>query len=787
MRKLLNLITNSHAISAIFAFAVAVVLFLIPASRRFEDELARRIEFNTREALGQSPSIDQRIKVFAYDDKTAASELSQENVALSDWALIIKSLAANRPDRIVFDKMFTFPDKDPTQNQLFVTAVKNTGVKVYAAAFATTTKLNERQELPIVENCLPEKDQPHWKNLVSDQWHFYGPATAIADAFAGLGHIVIDDQSRYPLAYATKNGSCMPFLTAAVSNDYSILPYGIRIGKKTIKADPDGGLQPNIVPRTNFYRKVYSLKTVIQIARKNEAVPVIQEGDTVIVLPSMYTGNTDFKTTPLGVMEGGFFHVANLNSMLSGNWLQFAGYDTLPALTLLLGASLLGSLVIQTLSPAMAFIATLATLGLGFTLAIGSFLGAGIMAFWLLPLVTFLTAMLGGIIEKAASLEQHARKVSMALEGLVPQHVIKTLKKNPAALHLSPKKIHASIMFIDVEGFSVRFEGVDPDVIFSGLQKQLQRLGALVHEHGGIIDKTLGDGLLAFFGHSYDVSEPASELPHAIQALQCANAIQREWAERMTHNGKFDIADPKYAELIPMPLRIGINVGDVYLGNLGSGDRVDFTIVGDPVNFAKRLEDSANSFRVMIGASVKEQLERASTAEIFSSQGLSLRKCMLQIKHHSELIEAWECDPFANNFLLLRNALGVARGQVKRTTDRDLWILDTPLEIVLNGTQPGRLLDFSPHGLCIETSTYFARKVQVTIELAINDSEIHAILIQQGLATLLTEVRWGAEVNGKIRHGLRILNLAKTQRESLHQTLVSCLKNDEKKITHSQP
>jgi hypothetical protein len=150
---------------------------------------------------------------------------------------------------------------------------------------------------------------------------------------------------------------------------------------------------------------------------------------------------------------------------------------------------------------------------------------------------------------------------------------------------------------------------------------------------------------------------------------------------------------------------------------------------------------------------------------------------MLQIKHHSELIEAWECSPFAATPKTLREALAVARGQIRRSGERTSWQPKVALEILINNSVAGKLIDFSPYGLCIETSTYFARKVQISIELATNLPEVRSQLSQLGLATLLAEIRWGAEIGDKTRHGLRILNLADAQREHLQNTLMSTIEN----------
>jgi class 3 adenylate cyclase len=759
-------------VGSLLVAVLALAVWAIPSARHVEDELARRIEFNVREGLGKSPTLDERIKIFAYDDAAAAAEYSQESISLQDWALTIKSIAANKPERIVFDKIFTFPGHDDAENAFFTKTVTETGVNVFAAMFSVQHDIAGRPTLAREKTCYSSGDAVPWKNLVSSNWRFFGPDKQLERAFTDIGHIQISEQSRYPLGFFKNNGQCVPFLAAVATQNYRFEGNGIIIGNQRITPDANGEMQPNLTRRENYYKRTFSLKPVFALARANAPVPVVKPGDTVIVLPAMYTGNTDFKRTPLGNIEGGFFHVANMNSFLTGQWLSSVGYGAAAPLLVFL-AALLSAIFCKLLSSGKAIVVTTGTALLVTTVALSLFIQKGLMLFWLLPVVTLLLATGTELVLQSIAVERRAAKVRAALEGLVPRHVLKTLQKNHNSLEFKPQKIHVSIMFLDVEGFSVHFEGVDPNIVFTNLQKQLSRLGSIVHEHGGIIDKTLGDGLLAFFGHSYDPSLSSTQESHALQALKCAAAIQKEWALRMARNPETSQPLSLSTDILPLPLRIGINSGEVFLGNLGSGDRVDITIVGDAVNFAKRLEDSANAFRIMVGPATMKAIEKNNSEKLLKVKNISFRKVLLQIKHHSELFEAWEGEPFHNETTLLREALANARGQKHRKHARIPWRFQEPMEVLINGTIQGRLVDFSDTGFCIETKEYFARKVQASIELACNIPSLQAELRSNDVGTLLAEVRWGAPSEQNTKHGFRILNLNSEQRERLHKILFS--------------
>src|SRR5690606_9173672 len=105
-----------------------------------------------------------------------------------------------------------------------------------------------------------------------------------------------------------------------------------------------------------------------------------------------------------------------------------------------------------------------------------------------------------------------------------------------------------SIMFIDIVGFSAISESRSPEEVFKYLKDLMDRMRSEIHAHGGVVDRVLGDGLLAFFGYHYDGRKASDD--HASQALAAALVIQRQNVEHCLKAGD---GDPIF------PLRIGIN------------------------------------------------------------------------------------------------------------------------------------------------------------------------------------------------------------------------------------
>jgi adenylate cyclase len=132
------------------------------------------------------------------------------------------------------------------------------------------------------------------------------------------------------------------------------------------------------------------------------------------------------------------------------------------------------------------------------------------------------------------------------------------------------------VLFADIKGFTAMSENMDPEQVVEVLNTYFTEMVDLVFKHQGTLDKYVGDALMAVFG----VPVP---LPHAAtRAVECAQAMQRHLA-RMQEQGRTPIRG----------MRIGINTGEAIVGNIGSVKRMDFTVIGDAVNVAARLQELA--------------------------------------------------------------------------------------------------------------------------------------------------------------------------------------------------
>ncbi|MFH1595382.1 MAG: adenylate/guanylate cyclase domain-containing protein [Pseudomonadota bacterium] len=175
----------------------------------------------------------------------------------------------------------------------------------------------------------------------------------------------------------------------------------------------------------------------------------------------------------------------------------------------------------------------------------------------------------------------------------VSPEMCEKILKNPALLQLGGRRQQVTVLFADIKSFTAMSETMAPEAVVEVLNTYFTEMVDLVFKHQGTLDKYVGDALMAVFG----VPVP---LPHAAtRAVECALAMQRRLT-RMRAEGRTPVQG----------VRIGINTGEAIVGNIGSDKRMDFTVVGDAVNVAARLQELAKELEAdtLISESTYQEL-----------------------------------------------------------------------------------------------------------------------------------------------------------------------------------
>ena len=171
---------------------------------------------------------------------------------------------------------------------------------------------------------------------------------------------------------------------------------------------------------------------------------------------------------------------------------------------------------------------------------------------------------------------EEKKKIKAAFQQYLMPAVIEEMLKDPSKLKLGGQKRNLAIMFSDIRGFTTLSEKLTPEELTSFLNEYLDAMTNIVLENRGTVDKYIGDAIMCFWG------APISDPEH----IRLAVKTSVEMMDKM-HELRLDW---KVRGLPDIDIGIGINSGDVVVGNMGSHKRFDYTCLGDHVNLASRLE-----------------------------------------------------------------------------------------------------------------------------------------------------------------------------------------------------
>jgi adenylate cyclase len=195
-------------------------------------------------------------------------------------------------------------------------------------------------------------------------------------------------------------------------------------------------------------------------------------------------------------------------------------------------------------------------------------------------------------------IESRQRKyLKKAFSHYVSAQLVDNIIQDSAALELGGTKKEISVLFSDIQGFTNLSEKLKPEEVVAMLNSYLEDMTKIVFENKGTLDKYIGDAIMAFWG------APLPDPEHAYHACLTAMNMQE----------KMEMIRQKFLKEngIELRIRIGINSGDVIVGNVGSKIRFDYTVIGDNVNLASRLEGANKIYgtSIMISESTYRQVQ----------------------------------------------------------------------------------------------------------------------------------------------------------------------------------
>lgn len=237
--------------------------------------------------------------------------------------------------------------------------------------------------------------------------------------------------------------------------------------------------------------------------------------------------------------------------------------------------------------------------------------------FFLFPIAVMLGRRTAKFSKKNFELSTELRETNEALRHFVPEQFLSFLSDDIRSVRLGQVvETQVTVMFVDIRNFTRLSENMGPEKTMQFLNEYLSRVGPMVNEKGGFIDKFLGDGLLALFPGSAD------------SALECAIRIQKEIS---THNDSRMVKEGP-----PVNVVVALSTGRVALGTVGFSGRMDTTVIGDTVNLAARLE----SLSKKLGSGI---LMSAATVRLLKNDCARREIDYIQIRGKKDPVTVYEC------------------------------------------------------------------------------------------------------------------------------------------------
>jgi len=526
---------------------------------------------------------------------------------------IINILGQTNVSAIGYDTVFSFEG-----DQSLLDATIKAGNVFYPVIFApgTNSKLSN--------NLKNISDNFSWNMKTTgkkpDIWTIrYSTKPELVENAKGVGHININSDSdgifrRAPLLIHTEEGF-FPSLSLSIAANYlDVKPgqievdFGNKISLKNAKF-PDGHTEDIEIPidsngqtTINFagnWLDVYnhiSFSDMLEVLEDEDLIDILRDNieNNIIVVADVSSAGKDFEAVPLE----NFYPLSNvhanvINSILTKNFIYELGTIKQILLNIIIAIVLC---IAAIKFSAIMFTGASFTIFIVFILfVIFSFVYNNTLMSILPPALSIIFSFVFISLFRFLKEEQERAFLFQTFEHYFAPSVLNKILKDPGTLESSERKV-LTIMFSDISGFTAWSSTREPEEIHSTLNEYFSEMARIVFKYEGTIDKYMGDGMLAFFGDPIEYDDHALRgVKVAVEMQQKARELRKQWKDQ----GKLQIE-----------MRIGINTGPVVVGNMGSENRIDYTVLGSEVNLAQRLEANAPIGGILITKSVNEDLKK---------------------------------------------------------------------------------------------------------------------------------------------------------------------------------
>ena len=330
----------------------------------------------------------------------------------------------------------------------------------------------------------------------------------------------------------------------------------------------------------NFYSSVNSLSAADILNAKPGNPILAQIKDQILFIGLTELGIYDMRPTPVDpVTPGVYLHYTAAANFTDGSILHESDNADISLLVLVLGLCLL---IASLRHQALRFMLYGSVFILILTLSLASFVSLNL---WIHEGHSYLLALLLMVFLEAQNFlhtSREAAKIRGAFSSYVSPALVKRISEDPKHLRLGGDEKQITVLFADLRGFTTLSEGLTPTELVSLLNEIFEPMTNAVIAHEGMLDKYMGDAMMAIFNAPLDIDHHAQQAFNALRDMQTS---LQQLNEQRTQAGSGEVH-----------LGIGINTGMAVVGNMGSSIRFSYTALGDAVNLASRLESLTKNY-----------------------------------------------------------------------------------------------------------------------------------------------------------------------------------------------
>ncbi len=360
-------------------------------------------------------------------------------------------------------------------------------------------------------------------------------------------------------------------------------------------------LEAGITPKTN--PELYNLRNGKYID------PAFFKDKSVIIGANISGPTADVLKSPMADRHPGVdIQASALDNLLNRHFLAFAG----------IGVGFLSFLILSLLAFIIVLrckfikgILSIIAIDILYLLFVFISASHGYIMSYAVPLVSQFVTVAFAYSFKFISENRNKEKIKQAMGKYLSQDVMKNVVRNIDDLKLGGKRAVVTVLFSDIRGFTSLSEKMSAEEVSMILNEYFAEMEPIITKYNGVINKFIGDAVMAIFG------EPIQDINHAQNAVKCAYEMLKK-VEYLREKWLFE-GKPK------IEIGVGINTGEVFIGNIGTETRMEYTVIGDTVNLASRIESYNKVYKTNLLVSSSTYAAIADIADVIKISEVQIR------------------------------------------------------------------------------------------------------------------------------------------------------------------